>query len=491
MKKKQDALKQVDLLNITGGKVPPHNLEAEKAVLGAIMLESEAFDVALETLKPECFYLESHQLTFHAMIRLSAGSKPIDILTVEEELKKSGDIDKVGGAYFLTRLTNEVVSSAHIDYHSKIIYEKYLKRQLFRNCMETALKAYSDEEDGFDLIDTHNSTINQLSLLQGVDIEDLPTLLMSELKRLMELRTREDYITGVPTGFKTLDKTTGGWQDTDLIIIAARPSVGKTAFALNVARGAAQSKVKPTPVGFLSLEMSAGQLTRRLMSAESGIDLDLLNNPKKLTDQQMEFLYVNGVQKLSTTNIHIDATAALTVFEAKAKARKLKKKYGIGLLIVDYLQLMTGDRKSTNREQEISTISRGLKALAKELKIPIIALSQLNREVEKDKREPRLSDLRESGAIEQDADMVVFLTRQDYQSYSDHGGEGDVSNMADMHIKKHRNGPLEKLAFYTVLNIQRWMTPMEYEQYQRNLSYSNMKPLSSASNYYEPEKDPF
>lgn len=490
----------VDISTIVYGKVPPQAKELEEAVLGAILLEKSAFDRAIEILKPEMFYVDAHQRIFKSMVHLSNNGQPIDTLTISEHLKFTQELDLIGGLYFLTRLTNSVVSSAHIEAHADIVYKKYLKREQIRICANGLTDAYEDNTNAFDTLDALQANVNSLSVAKfQKDIEPLANSLVDRFKRIEELRHRDDHLTGIPSGFKPLDLLTAGWQETDLIIIAARPSVGKTAFALNLARNAASSKSKPTPVAIFSLEMSKGQLNDRMLSSESGINLDKITRAR-LNDLEMQALFEHGIKPLARYDISIDDTPALNIYDLKAKCRKWIRdaqgrqeksqiKGGAGLIVIDYLQLMSGitEDKVKNREQEIANISRSLKALAKELKVPIIALSQLSRDLEKQKRDPQLSDLRESGSIEQDADMVMFLTRPDYQQ-TDMQDEC-VSHYADIHIKKHRNGDLAKIPMRTALNIQRWMTNEEYDQYQRNLNYGNMKPLKVVNGNYETEEE--
>lgn len=459
------------------GKVPPQARELEEAVLGALLLEAD-FDEVSSVIHSDCFYVPSYNLIFRAMQSLSKKNQPIDMLTVTEELLVNGDLDKVGGPFAVTKLTNNVVSSAHVQSHAAIIFEKWILREQIRICAEGLNAAYGDN-DAFDSLDSLQNNLNTLASSAVITpASHISNLLTERFRRLEDLRHRTDHLTGVPTGFKNIDLLTAGWQDTDLIILAARPSVGKTAFALNLARNAAHHRSKPTPVAFFSMEMSKGQLTDRLLSSESGIGLDLITRAR-MDDSLMQHLYQNGLQPLSNYNLFFDDTPALNILDLKTRCRKLKRDKNIGLVIIDYLQLMSGIDgriKSGNREQEISNISRGLKAMAKELKLPVIALSQLSRDIEKQKRDPMLSDLRESGAIEADADAVVFLTRPDYQQ-TDLEDES-VKSYADVHFKKHRNGDLAKIPMRTMLNIQRWMTNEEYDLYQFNSSSRNIQPIS-------------
>lgn len=458
----------LDLGTMMYGKVPPQAKDLEEAVLGAIMLEKSAFDTVIEILNPECFYVEANQRIFRSMQSLQLKTMPIDLLTVVEELKFREELDIVGGAYYVSKLTNAVVSSANIEAHSRIILQKFIQRELIRISGEIIGDAYEDSTDVFELLDESENKLFQITNEHlRRDYVSIDKVVMKTIARIEDLRNRQDDISGVPSGFKKLDHITYGWQPTDLIILAARPSVGKTAFALNLARNAAippqNSNRKPVPVAFFSLEMSAGQLVQRILSAESEIWLQKIARGR-LEEHEMQQLYKKGFEKLMTAPIHIDDTAALNIFELRAKCRRLKSKHDVGLIIIDYLQLMsgTGDNRNSNREQEISRISRDLKGLAKELNIPIIALSQLSREVEKrgakdGQKMPQLSDLRESGAIEQDADMVMFLYRPEY--YDITANELGESNKGDtlLRIAKHRNGQLDNLKFKALLHIQKFI----------------------------------
>jgi replicative DNA helicase len=481
----------LDLNTMVFGKIPPQAKELEEAILGAIMLEKSAFDVAIEILKPECFYQESHQRIFRAMQALSNQSKAIDLLTVVEELRTREDLEFVGGPYYVTKLTNAVVSSANIEYHARIVVQKFIQRELIRISSEIIGEAYEDSTDVFDMLDSAEGKLFEITnnhLRRNFDSID--TVIMSTIKKIDDMRSRQDDITGVPTGFPSLDRITYGWQSTDLIILAARPSVGKTAFALNLARSAALHPTKPTAVGFFSLEMSSSQLVTRILSAESEIWLEKISRGK-LEDHEMKQLYKKGIERLSKAPIYIDDSAALNIFELRAKCRRLKNKYNVGLIIIDYLQLMSGSAdRNSNREQEISKISRDLKSLAKELQVPIIALSQLSREVEKRKegnKMPQLSDLRESGAIEQDADMVMFLYRPEY--YEITANEFGDNNKGETHVKiaKHRNGSLETIKLRALLHIQKFVEDEEGNNDfaatgQGPQGQGNWRPISEAGN---------
>ena len=444
------------------GKVPPQAKDLEEAVLGAIMLEKSAFDVVVEILKPECFYVEAHQRLFRAMQALQQKNSPIDLLTVVEELRFREELDLVGGPFYVTRLTNSVVSSANIEIHARIILQKFIQRELIKISSEIIGDAYEDSTDVFDLLDQAETKLFEITNNHlKRDYVNISSVLVKTIQRIDDLRTRQDEITGVPTGFKILDRITYGWQPSDLIILAARPSVGKTAFALNLARNAALHPTNPTAIGFFSLEMSASQLVQRILSAESEIALEKISRGR-LEEHEMKQLYKKGIDRLTSAPIHIDDTAALNIFELRAKCRRLKNKHNIGLIIIDYLQLMSGagENRNANREQEISRISRDLKGLSKELNVPIIALSQLSREVEKRKESnkvPQLSDLRESGAIEQDADMVLFLYRPEYHDINTNELGESNKGFTELRIAKHRNGELGAVPFNSLLHIQKFI----------------------------------
>lgn len=454
---------RIDIGTTLYGKIPPQSRECEEAILGAILIEKTAYDRAAEILRPECFYVDSHQRIFKAMQFLDNNRQPIDYLTLIEALKIAEDLEAVGGPYAITKLTNNVVSSANIEIHARIVLEKFVCREMIRLSGDTITAAYEDSTDFHELMDNHDKQLSQIitgSIQKS--FTDTRQVGASEIDRIYYLQQNPQTITGVTTGFPVMNKLTCGWQPTDLIILAARPSVGKTALALNMARAASADG---TVVGFFSLEMSKGQLMRRLLSAESGIYLAKINNGKATTDEINTILLAN--ERLNINPIHIDDTGGIGIYELRSKARRMVTKYGVKIIFVDYLQLMSGeDGKNTNREQEISKISRDLKALAKELNVPIIALSQLNRANETQKREPQLSDLRESGAIEQDADVVMFAMRDDYQVID----EGEVSNTGYIKFSKHRNGPLDKLAFKTDMRIQTWFDITQWDNYIRNNS---------------------
>lgn len=427
------------------GKTPPQDVELEKVVLGALMLEKNALAEVIDVLSPPVFYMPAHQKIFSAIQRLFTTSQPVDILTVTAELRKAGDLDMVGGSYYVASLTNRVGSSANIEYHSRILVQKHIQRSLITVSDKIIREAYEDSTDVFDLLDTAEKGIFEVSEgLIGKEIVPMKTLVSESIREVEAAKNHGTGITGVQSGFTELDRVTSGWQKSDLVILAARPGMGKTAFVLSLARNAAVDFKKGVAV--FSLEMAAVQLVNRLVSSETGIAAEKM---KKGTLEDFEFEQLNALSgKLAEAPIYIDDTPALSVFQLRAKARRLKAQYDIQLLIIDYLQLMTvgGDSKTGNREQEISTISRNLKTIAKELSIPIIALSQLSRAVETrgGSKKPMLSDLRESGAIEQDADMVCFIYRPGYYGL-DVSEEGTPlpPGYAEIIIAKHRNGALE------------------------------------------------
>lgn len=436
------------------GKVPPQAKELEEAVLGAIMLERSAYETVSQILKPECFYVEAHQRIFQSIQRLVNKSQPVDILTVADELRTTEELELVGGAYYVTKLTNAVVSAANVEHHCRLVYERYIKRQLIKFGGELVSEAYEDAADAFDLMDQFEKKYQELALQRSQNtISGLDAELVERFKRMVELSKNSSHVTGIPSGFPMMDKVTHGWQPTDLIILGARPAVGKTALALNLARNATKTKSrkgKSRKVLIFSLEMSKGQLVDRMMSAESEVWLDKITTGM-VEEQQLQNIYVHAVQPLSGIGIFIDDTPMLNVYQLRSKARYAIRKFGgkddEWMIIIDYLQLMSGisEGRHTNREQEISNISRNLKILAKELEVPILALSQLNRDADNRKGEkqvPKLSDLRESGAIEQDADTVMFMYRPEYYDVTTNEMGESTSGLTEISIAKHRHGAL-------------------------------------------------
>ncbi len=422
------------------GKVPPQALELEEVVLGAIMLEPNAALEVLDILSPESFYSPSHQKIFAVISDLAKSYQPIDILTVTEELKKKKELDEVGGAYYISKLTSKVGSAAHIDHHARIIVQKHIQRQLIKIAVGIQKEAYDDSIDVLDLLNSSESAIFQLAegnvKNEAVKISEV---ISTAIDKIEEAAKKEDNLSGVPSGFVSLDRITSGWQPSDLIIIAARPSMGKTAFILSMARNMAVNH--KVPIAIFSLEMSVLQLVNRLIAAETELSSEKLRSGK-LEEYEWEQLDIK-TKNLNDAPIFVDDTAAIGIFELRSKCRRLKTQYGLKMVVIDYLQLMTGTPETRgNREQEVSTISRGLKAIAKELDVPIIALSQLNRSVEmrSGNKRPQLSDLRESGAIEQDADIVCFIHRPEKYGFLEDEEGNSTAGMAEIIIAKHRNG---------------------------------------------------
>ncbi len=441
-----------DLTTLVYGKVPPQAPELEEAVLGACMLEKDTFAQVLEIIQSEeCFYSDAHQKIYAAMRRLFDKGTPVDLLTITEELRKSNELELIGGAYYLTRLTMSVLTSAHVEAHARIVMEKFIQRELIRISGAVIGDAYEDSTDVFDLLDKAESGLYEITDKHlRKNFKSLQDVLVRTMNEIDENRKKTDDITGVPSGFASLDSLTAGWQKTDLIILAARPSVGKTAFALNLAMNAAMNAGKQFPVAVFSLEMGAGQIVKRMLAAVTEVGMESITRGKMAEHEFIQMSQRMG--KLAQAKIYIDDQAALNIFELRAKARRLKQKHGIEMILIDYLQLMQASvEKGGNREQEISKISRDLKALAKELEVPIIALSQLNRSVEnrKESKVPQLSDLRESGAIEQDADLVMFLYRPEYHGITNDAMGETIEGETHIHIAKHRNGStgMEKVRF--------------------------------------------
>lgn len=423
----------------TEGRVPPQAVDVEMAVLGSMLLEKEAIAKAIEVLDETAFYKPAHQQIFAAMSGLFERSEPVDLITLIEELRRRGQLEKIGGEFYLTELTTKVTTSANIEFHSHIVLEKALMRQLIASSSEVASRAFSDTEDALELLDEAEQRIFQISEQRmKKNFVSMNTAVHSTMELLESIHGKHSGITGVPAGFAELDNYTGGFQKSDLIIVAGRPSQGKTALVLSLARNA--SVLHNVPIGFFSLEMSTQQLVMRLICAEARVDAQSVRTGRLPEDEWRKLS--TSVGRLYKAKIFIDDTPALGVLEIRAKARRLKAEHNVGMIVVDYLQLMQGPRNAQSREQEISAISRSLKALAKELNIPVIALSQLNRAVEArgDKR-PVLADLRESGAIEQDADVVLFVHRPEMFGIEKDENGNSTEGMAELILGKQRNGP--------------------------------------------------
>jgi replicative DNA helicase len=445
------------------GRVPPQAVDIEAAVLGAMLLDKEALAKAFEVIDAEAFYRPAHGLIFRAMVGLFERSEPVDLITLAEELRRRGDLEKVGGEYALTELTARVASSANVEYHAHIVLEKSLMRQLIASSSEVILRAFSETEDALGLLDQAETKIFDISEQRmKKSFVTMGAAVTKTMALLESIHGSHSGVTGVPAGFTDLDNLTGGFQPSDLIIIAGRPSQGKTALVLSLARNA--SVLHDVPIAFFSLEMSVQQLVMRLMCAEARVDAHKVRTGR-LPEDEWRKLSVS-VGRLYKAKIFIDDTPSLGILELRAKARRLKAEHNIGLVVVDYLQLMQGPRNAQSREQEISAISRSLKALAKELNIPVIALSQLNRSVEArtDKR-PALADLRESGAIEQDADVVLFVHRPEMYGLEAQGGESS-EGLAEIIIGKQRNGPTDTIRLQFVKQYARFENRMQFPRDQ-------------------------
>ncbi len=440
------------------GKIPPQAVDLEQVVLGAMMIDKKGVDEVIDILHPEVFYKEAHQYIFEAIYRLFENSEPVDLLTVSNQLRKDAKLDRIGGEYYLIQLTQKVSSSAHIEFHARIILQKYIQRSLIKISNEIIEESYDETTDVFDLLDTAESKLYEVT--QGNikrSSETAQSLVIQAKKRIEEIANKEG-LSGIPSGFSKVDKLTSGWQPSDLVIIAARPGMGKTALTLSMARNI--SVEHNIPVAFFSLEMSSVQLITRLISSETGLSSEKLRTGN-LEKHEWEQLNVK-VKGLEKAPLFIDDTPSLSIFDLRAKARRLASQHGIQLIMIDYLQLMTagGSQKGGNREQEISTISRNLKALAKELNVPVIALSQLSRAVETrgGSKRPLLSDLRESGAIEQDADIVSFIYRPEYYKIDEWDDEErtPTEGQAEFIVAKHRNGGLDEIRLKFVGHLGRF-----------------------------------
>jgi replicative DNA helicase len=428
------------------GRMPPQAVDIEQAVLGALMLDKNAVSDTLDLLLPNSFYDPKHQYIYTAIRELFATSQPIDILTVSNQLKKEGTLEASGGAVYISQLTSRVASSAHVEYHARIIAEKHIKRELIRMSSEVMSMAFDETNDVFEVMNKAEEALFQITQSNTrKDIAEMKHVVQEAIDEIEIATKNTDGISGIPTGFFDLDKVTAGWQRSDMIVIAARPAMGKTAFVLSMARNTAVEYGHAVAV--FSLEMSSVQLVKRLIASEARLSAEKLRKGD-LQDHEMQQLH-SRISKLSQAPIYIDDTPGISIFDLRAKCRRLKSQKNIDIIIIDYLQLMTagGGKGPGNREQEISLISRSIKEIAKELNVPIVALSQLSRSVEQrggDKR-PILSDLRESGAIEQDADIVSFIYRPEYYGITTDAEGNSNANVGEIIIAKHRNGSLENV----------------------------------------------
>ncbi len=428
----------LDSLGLEMGNRPPQALDVEEAVLGAMLVEPNCVDEAMEELSSLCFYSEVNKMIFEAMTRLVNDHVSIDLITVSQQLRKEGNLEAIGGSAYLARLSQQIGAAAHVEFYIQILKQKCIQRELITACYNILKSAYDDKVNVDELIDNAQSAVyNAINENIHTDVQDVGSVIGSVINDVERLQNKPG-LSGVPSGFTSLDRITLGWQPSDLVIIAARPSVGKTALVLNMARNAAVDFHKP--VAIFSLEMSAKQLARRMMLSETGLPAEKLKGGVRL--EEHEWVQLNHqLKKLIESPLYIDETPSLPVVEFRAKAKRLVKEKGVELIIVDYLQLMQGPVELRGmREQEVAAISRTLKATAKELDVPVIALSQLSRNAarrEGSNTKPMLSDLRESGSIEQDADQVLFIYRRDYQGLSENPEE---KGMTDLIIAKNRNG---------------------------------------------------
>ena len=475
------------------GKLQPQALELEEAVLGALMIDNESLSDTIDSLQPEYFYKPDNQKIFEAIINLFNNSKPVDILTVSEELKSMDALDSVGGMIYISQLTNNISSSSNTEFHARIIAEKFIKRSLISISNNIIGDAFNDTIDIFDLLNTAEEKL--FNVTEGTlrkSYDKMSILIKGALDNIEVLRQKEDGLSGVPSGFTKLDRVTSGWQNSDLVIVAARPGMGKTAFALSMARNIAINHEKA--IGFFSLEMSSEQLVSRLIASEAELSASKLRRGD-LKDYEMVQLH-EKIKQLSDAQIYIDDTPALTVFELRAKARRLVKNHNVEIILIDYLQLMSAGGNAGNREQEISTISRSLKGIAKELKIPVIALSQVNRGVESrtgtGSKRPMLSDLRESGAIEQDADIVTFIYRPEYYKIYEWDNGDDSRSQAEIIIAKHRNGALDNIRLKFTAEFAKFSDIDYFDNFSSNLDDESMiSTVSSSMNNDNDDKAPF
>ena len=445
-------------------RTPPHNNEAEQSVLGAIFLEPQALITASEILMPEDFYRIAHKKIFETMLVLNDRGQPVDLVTIAEELKVKNELEDVGGISYITELANAVPTAANIVYYANIVEEKALLRRLIRVATDIVEDGYTREDEVEALLGEAEKKMMEVSNRKNAgDFRHIKDVLVETYDNIELLHTRKGDVTGIPTGFRDLDKITAGFQRNDLIIVAARPSVGKTAFALNVAQNVA-TKTEEN-VAIFSLEMGAEQLVMRMLCAEGNIDAQVLRTGNLEADDWRKLTMAMG--SLSNAGIFIDDSPGLRVNEIRSKCRRLQQEHGLGMVMIDYMQLIMGSgRGSDNRQQEVSEISRSLKALARELKIPVVALSQLSRGVEQrqDKR-PMMSDLRESGSIEQDADIVSFLYREDY-----YDKETEMQNMIEIIIAKQRNGPTGTVTLAFAKEYNKFLN-IDWSQHESPPSY--------------------
>ena len=477
-------------INDVEGRVAPHDMDLEETVLGTIMLESDAYITICDLLRPESFYEPAHQKIYEAIQNLGASNKPIDLLTVTEQLRLNKTLEEVGGAYYIAKLTNNVMSGSNLEFHARIIAQKFLARELITFSSVIESKAFDESYDVDDVLQEAEAKLFEISQRNvKKDITQIDPVIRQALEQIQNAANRDSGLSGLQTGYHKLDEITSGWQKSDLIIIAARPAMGKTAFVLSMAKNMAVNY--NVPIAFFSLEMSNIQLVNRLISNACELEGEKIKSGQ-LSQPEWEQLMAR-IKDLYSAPLYIDDSPSLSIFELRTKARRMVREHNIELIIIDYLQLMNASgMKHGSREQEVSMISRSLKQLAKELNIPIIALSQLNRNLESrttgnEGKRPQLSDLRESGAIEQDADMVCFIHRPEYYLRSDTDAEGhDIRGLAEFQIAKHRSGPVGdvKLRFRNKF--------ARFENWNELESHSNTQTVSVGSSMNSTFKnDPF
>lgn len=476
------------------GRLQPQAVELEEAVLGAMLLENEALNKVIDILVPESFYKEQNGRVYNAILNLFKSNSPIDILTVTQELKRTGELEFVGGSYYVSALTNRIASSANVEIHARIVAQKFMQRELIRIGTNSIKMAYEDSTDVFDLLDEHEKEIT--GIVAGLNVSigySSADLYANILERNKKIRENPNTATGIDTGFPSLNSMMNGWQNSDLVILAARPGMGKTALALCFAKNAALNSI---PVAVFSMEMSAEQLYMRLVAQETEIPHTII---KKGMDTDTERLFKRDMEKLKDAPLYIDESGGLSIFELRNKARKLKRDKNIKLIIVDYLQLMYGTGKEGNREQEISVISRGLKKLAKELNLPIIALSQLSRQVESrpgTNKVPQLSDLRDSGSIEQDADMVFFIYNPAHYGIT-HDAEGNsTEGVVQIINAKNRHGATEDIYLKWTGELMKFTELIQNEVKQEQKSHQQnqqepLKPLQNNTDFLNKDREPF
>lgn len=440
-------------LSISQGKIPPNAVDFEKLIIGACLIDKKGLDHAVDLLSPEVFYDPRHQEIFRAVFNLFSNNQPVDLMTTVQELKRTDKLKLAGGDHYIIELTMGISSSAHIEYYVRIVLEKYILRSLINISANVIDSSYKESADVFELLDKAEQSFFEVTngtIKKGFDTAN--TLVRAAIEKIKSLKDKEG-LSGIPSGFRDIDKETGGWQNSDLIIIAARPAMGKTAFLLSMARNIAVAN--QIPMALFSLEMASIQLITRMIASETGISSEKLRKGQ-MSDEEWQRLFSN-ISELENAPLYIDETPGLSIFDFRAKCRRLVMQHGVKIIMVDYLQLMTannGGKGTGNREQEVATISRSLKAIAKELNVPVIALAQLSRGPEtRPNKRPQLSDLRESGTIEQDADIVSFIYRPEYYKIEQWEDDTPSANQAELIIAKHRNGAVVdvRLSFFSSL----------------------------------------